>query len=538
MLSFLVLSLLSVPIQAQQVPKSSETVDVAIVNLDVVVSDRSGHPVPGLTADDFEVRENRRPQPITNFAEYGNPAAATAIAASDHAIDSAGRALRERRVIVLLVDRFVLPNQKSQPMFAALRRLFHDTVEPGDEVMIVSWDRVLVRRLSFTDNPLAIDATLARIEEESSFGTGYFLKRLKNSSSFLEETTATIVPGRRYDFSDVHSLLSREDARLELRSKYEGMQSLIDSISGVEGRKILLVLADHLSRYAGLRHDPRNDMTAQVNSVVRAANANGVAVYPLYPTAMSLSNPSPIVTADRGQRRNFRTGVTFLDEREAGVDIANRTGGRTDWDAVSIAQTLPTVRKDIEHYYSLAYRAGSVGDDRERDIVVTPRNRAYHVIARRSYVDKSDARRMTERVTANLVDSRHASPSTLAVNTTIGEARRSDKDHWLIPVSIRIPVGGLFTQQTAGMASGSFSVFIASQSVIGELSDVTHRTQAFSIPVADHVARKDDVFTYDVQILADARTDRVSVGVLDDLSHDYGVATVQLPSRSADGRLQ
>ena len=41
-----------------------ERIEVNIVNVDVSVTDRAGHPIGGLTRDDFEVYEDGRPQKI------------------------------------------------------------------------------------------------------------------------------------------------------------------------------------------------------------------------------------------------------------------------------------------------------------------------------------------------------------------------------------------------------------------------------------------------------------------------------------------
>jgi len=48
-------------------PLFVERLDVEIVNLDVVVTDRRGHPVTGLIRDDFELRVDGEPIPIENF---------------------------------------------------------------------------------------------------------------------------------------------------------------------------------------------------------------------------------------------------------------------------------------------------------------------------------------------------------------------------------------------------------------------------------------------------------------------------------------
>src|SRR5437868_10960922 len=46
------------PAEELPIPRAGETIDVSIVNLDVIVTDHKGNHVPGLTASDFEVFED------------------------------------------------------------------------------------------------------------------------------------------------------------------------------------------------------------------------------------------------------------------------------------------------------------------------------------------------------------------------------------------------------------------------------------------------------------------------------------------------
>jgi len=70
--TFVVLSVLAaVPLFATEGPRVGETIDVSIVNVDAVVTDKQGNRVRGLTRDDFEIFENGKLQPITNFTEVG-----------------------------------------------------------------------------------------------------------------------------------------------------------------------------------------------------------------------------------------------------------------------------------------------------------------------------------------------------------------------------------------------------------------------------------------------------------------------------------
>ena len=59
--------------QAPQSERPTFRASVENVVVDVVVTDREGRPVPGLTADDFEVYENGRPQSITAFTSVDTP---------------------------------------------------------------------------------------------------------------------------------------------------------------------------------------------------------------------------------------------------------------------------------------------------------------------------------------------------------------------------------------------------------------------------------------------------------------------------------
>ncbi|HEX8154352.1 MAG TPA: hypothetical protein VF698_14555, partial [Thermoanaerobaculia bacterium] len=63
------------PAPAEDNQKLMEVIDVRVINVDVVVTDRKGNPITGLTKDDFEILENGVPKVITNFYEVeGNRA--------------------------------------------------------------------------------------------------------------------------------------------------------------------------------------------------------------------------------------------------------------------------------------------------------------------------------------------------------------------------------------------------------------------------------------------------------------------------------
>src|SRR5437867_1431417 len=122
----------------QPIPRLGESIEVSIVNVDVFVTDADGRRVQGLTKDDFQIFQDGKRQPITNFAEYrgGNlPPPAVGQPAPAEAQEPP----RQKRTMVIFVDRFSLPRFRSEPMFDAIRSFLHHVVRPGDAVSIVSW---------------------------------------------------------------------------------------------------------------------------------------------------------------------------------------------------------------------------------------------------------------------------------------------------------------------------------------------------------------------------------------------------------------
>ena len=104
------------------------TEKVTVVTVDVFVTDKDGKPIPGLTADDFEVFHDKQPVPITNFfaADGVSPGSSTetdpapVAAAGDD--DEAWPPAEELKLrLVVLVDHMNLSPQNRKRVFKSLR---------------------------------------------------------------------------------------------------------------------------------------------------------------------------------------------------------------------------------------------------------------------------------------------------------------------------------------------------------------------------------------------------------------------------------
>ena len=133
-------------IVAQQTPPQAPPVfraGVDLVHLDVSVLDKDRRPVRGLTAADFSVSEDDRPQPIAAFTAVDvpesppKPAAWSGRAPAD-VQSNEGTDDPEGRLFVLLIDDAMIPpNPASLDTARDVSKKFLDRVTPADRVAVV-----------------------------------------------------------------------------------------------------------------------------------------------------------------------------------------------------------------------------------------------------------------------------------------------------------------------------------------------------------------------------------------------------------------
>src|SRR5437016_2580342 len=121
--------------------KLVETIEVHVVNVDVVVTDREGNRVRGLTKDDFELYEDKRPQTITNFYEARDDVRPPAAQAPGSAAAPAPPEQRQHRRFAFFVDNDSLHPTVRKEVIASLHKFVDANFRPGDEASVISFNR-------------------------------------------------------------------------------------------------------------------------------------------------------------------------------------------------------------------------------------------------------------------------------------------------------------------------------------------------------------------------------------------------------------
>ena len=557
--------LLSIAAAPQEIPapRIDQTIEVELVNVDVVITDKKGNRIKGLTREDFVIKENGRIQPITNFAEYRSGIqdvkVTSGVAAPAQSAPQAQSAPPRKRTIVVFIERFKLPSFRVDPMFAAIRSTLRDVVRPGDDVAVYRWDDGLTEHLGFTGDPAKLDQALAEIEKQSVGVEANYIEMLRRSQELeaafyksLESSpgankggfAAAAREASEAEYFDEQNAALRQLHRI--RRKTFDLRMLMRTIGDSPGKKIVLMATHRLGLYAGAEYFMDGEVPPFLRGVLtteperealmRTANTYGVTLYPVYPAGLGWT---PRVSALEGPRedifavrtgddlgRSKRDNNILMNETASLNEIAQATGGMLAWGHKDIIQLMPRLEDDLDTYYSLAFRPAP-GTKRGK-IEIDTKDRRYVVRARREYVARDANTRMEDRVVANL--NRPVEGATIPLQAEFGPYQRQSRYVWTVPLKIRIPVSALTALAGDGGRVGEFSVYVAVGGSVSVLSDVQHRTQRFKITDDQAAQAEGAYFTYEFTLRVRPQAGRASIGVIDEVSKEFGAQVVDLPN--------
>lgn len=539
------------PARAQKIPSLGETIEVAIVNVDVVVTGKDGKRIHGLTRDDFQIYENGKSQPLSHFAEYrgeaarnrGYLSAEAAATLEETPQEQLGNQPSQRRTLVLFIEEFKLPGFRVDAFITSLKDLVRNTIRSGDSVSVVTFAGSARVRLSATGDVAAAERELDEIGRECSGPVREMVRiaavEAADVRAFNAEAVAmasargmqmTTMPSDTevaVNAARIHAL----EARVEMNRRVATINTLIHGMAGIEGKKLLVLASHRLGEYTGAEFYyaagitdtmipalERADLDNRpaVRSIIANANASGVTIYPVFPTGLDYTPADP--SARDISRHVLVNEMVMLEQ------IADQTGGATSYGTLNTARLMPTVAEDMSNYYSLAYRATPQRDDYARKIVVKMKDPALQARARREFVEKSDDSQMRDRVLAMLHDA--PMESNFQLQAELGETRKAGRRTQTAPLKVRIPINALTLIPQGGKHSGAFTVYAITGGKLGEISEVTRRTQSFDVPAADLERAMAGYFTYDFDVIVSPLTKQVAIGVLDEVSKTYGMVSV------------
>ena len=249
----LLLLAVAVPAQQDDLPAVfTETIDVRVVNIEVVVTDREGNRVHGLEASDFELLVDGEPMPISYFTEIDESVARASVGATVAGVPNLDpNTPVGTNFLVFVDDLFSIERDRNR----VLDRLEEDLwrLHPADRVAAVAFDGRSIETLStWTDSPDRLAEALDRARSRSTYG----LQRLSEQKmlegdreveAILEAVADQAFLGDRLrpdevigppsDFESPEvTALRNEDARLAEANAASTQDVIGSSLSGLERR--------------------------------------------------------------------------------------------------------------------------------------------------------------------------------------------------------------------------------------------------------------------------------------------------------------
>ena len=531
--------------QDPEPPRLVENIDVRVINIDVVVTDRRGNPIQGLKKEDFEIRENNVPKTITNFYEVqGSKAVNVASEPAPEAPAPAPAAPQEvpdnmKRRIIFYVDNLSLAPFNRNRVFTQMKDFLKTAMRPGDEAMLATYNRSMKVRVPFTRDPKQIEMTLDVLAGESGLGIANRSERrsvedrIRDAQSYGE----AVATARSYAGSVEH----------DLRQSVSSLSALMSTLAGVEGKKILVLTSEGFPMQPGremfymieevgkekgwsnvgstMLEGMHFDSSNLIQQVAKTANANGITLYTIHAAGltggneMSAENARPIPTSV--------STAASQNTTESMILMADLTGGLASVNTNNFADAFRRINRDLDSYYSLGYRAGTERVDRQRYINVKVKNKDYIVRNRQTFVEKSVFAEMSDRAVANLLY--EVKDNDLKILARVGRTIPTDDGYFRVGIDIIIPMTSLtLLPQGPDEYVGGFDIYVVVANKDNDMSDVARKSHQVRVPTEKMKTIDGKYYTYTLDMIIEKGLNKISLGVVDQISNTTGFTREQV----------
>jgi VWFA-related protein len=341
-------------VRAQQQPQQPFTLQVntQLVVQTVVVKDRDGKSIEGLTAKDFVVTEDNVPQTISVFefqkfedAPKPDPAApapaapappaATVQAARERQITpppSGDDRYRNRRLIALFFDMANTPPPDQFRAFDAATKFINEQMAPADLIAVMVFTSGVVRVMQdFTDNRAELMETLTTLMYPT------------------DEDVAELQSGGAFGQNAGEFNLFNTDRQLA------ALQTAVNMLRPLNEQKSLVYFA------SGLRLNG-TDNHAQLRATINAAVRANVAFYPVDARGLVAMAPLGDATRQSPGGQGMFTGSTamaamtnFQRSQDTLFALAADTGGKAMLDNNNLVAGIVQAQQAVTSYYIIGY---------------------------------------------------------------------------------------------------------------------------------------------------------------------------------------
>jgi VWFA-related protein len=367
-----------------------------LVQIDVIVIDKSKKPVSGLKREDFELLDNNKPQHISNFSYEGTKARRVEDTAADNPhLPKAITSAELKRVFAFVVDTMHIKFENINRTRKMLSDFVDNKMQPGDLVLILPTGGGSGLLQQFTSDQRLLHRAIDRLRPFyfSNDTTPYrSLARLGMTTGRTGQAGRSGGFGRQPSMG-IPSLGTSPDPfeEADVHTTLNAMKETIKSMSRLPGRKVAMLVSEGFRAYATQTTQDLNDTTAM------AGRAN-VVFYTIDPRGLE---PLALEAADQiDPEDDFATAVTdavnskrddFQESQNSLRAIAQDTGGKFFGNNNNVERGLDQMLDENSAYYMLGFypEAGKWDGKFHKVKVVIREHPELTVAFRKGYLAKS-----------------------------------------------------------------------------------------------------------------------------------------------------
>lgn len=419
----------------------AEKIDVSVVNVDVTVTDRHGRPVSNLTREDFELFEDGKPQPISNFYAVENAQAKADPRAAGVTAASAPPPERFRRKVLVLIDNLNASMRGRNEALAKLEAFIKDHFDDGGyDWSIATVDNRVHLVLPMTSDKTVLHNVVAEIRHSATrkeMSATLTKAEFARSTDSNHSTDIGPTPAQPNGLTTSASGANfREEANLAEQMMFAGSSTaaLVQAARAFgtsEGRKIILLVTGklplgHVSPIDRIENGNKlgshiqtltssdRELTTMREKLVREANASNTSFYIIAADGLEVPDQEPV-------GKNF--GAPLARSNAADTSsmywLASETGGAF-MPGNRMEQSFAEFDSKSATFYSLGYMPKHPDDARYHRLSVRVKGHSdYRLQYRDGYssasADLQIARTLRSPLGATM------QPSTMAVDLIVGE---------------------------------------------------------------------------------------------------------------------
>ncbi len=467
---------------SSQAPSFDEFVDVRVVNLEAVVTQK-GERVEGLERDSFRLLVDGQEVPIEYFTEVrdGHAVRSSDPSAAVPTVEPGAQV--GTRYLVFVDDYFAIPAYRNR----ALRELSGQLalLGPEDRMAIVAFDGRQVKMLSsWTRSLVQLQSALDEARERTAFGLQRQSERRRvdnlarladrGSLRFFDPRFSSLTRSDLYPLGGIDRSFE-EELSWQVSQVVQGATSALRAFARPPGRKVMLLLsggwpAISLDSTSLVGYGLRDFQV--FNPLIDTANRLGYTLYPV-----DLNSESGILesSAEYGglleaELASNHRRVRDSWEEDALYYLAESTGGRAAIDGAR-NRALERVIDDTRSFYWLGFTPTWNQDDRRHRVELEILGKGMKARTRDSFSDLSVQSEITMMVeSAQRFDL--GLPGQGSLGVSFGQPTKAGFKKVALPLRLEIPLDQIRLLPVAGGYSAKLELRVAATDDDGGSADI------------------------------------------------------------------